>query len=168
MCALGCNVLRGRGDSHQATQTQTRISADLLCQGGNTGWRDTGLAGLVSDVNLDTDLQGAGAFRTLVIEAARGAAPEGVGGSFWRGAWTVVVATVMQIVVVGLWLWRTEPTVFAQMGPNARIATFIGCTSAVGSIGWYTAFAMQNASYVRAVGQIEVVFTLLIAWFYFK
>jgi drug/metabolite transporter (DMT)-like permease len=105
---------------------------------------------------------------TLVMEAQRGAVPEGVGGSFWRGAWTVVVATVMQIVVVGAWLWRTEPAVFAQMGPNARIATFIGCTSAVGSIGWYTAFAMQNASYVRAVGQIEVVFTLLIAWFYFK
>ena len=38
----------------------------------------------------------------------------------------------------------------------------------MGSIGWYTAFAMQNASYVRAVGQIEVVFTLLIAWFYFR
>ncbi len=105
---------------------------------------------------------------TLVMEAAGGRVPEGVAGSFWRGAWTVVVATVMQIVVVGLWLWWTEPKVFGQMLPNARIATFIGCTSAVGSIGWYTAFAMQNASYVRAVGQIEVVFTLLIAWFYFK
>lgn len=105
---------------------------------------------------------------TLVMEAAGGQVPEGVAGSFWRGAWTVVVATVMQIVVVGAWLWWTEPKVFAQMGPNAKIATFIGCTSAIGSIGWYTAFAMQNASYVRAVGQIEVVFTLLIAWFYFK
>jgi drug/metabolite transporter (DMT)-like permease len=105
---------------------------------------------------------------TLVMQPASGAVPEGVGASFWRGGWTVVVATVMQIVVVGIWLAFTEPKVFAQMGPNARIATFIGCTSAVGSIGWYTAFAMQNASYVRAVGQIEVVFTLLIAWFYFK
>ncbi|MBU2533084.1 MAG: EamA family transporter, partial [Alphaproteobacteria bacterium] len=105
----------------------------------------------------------------LLMEPAAGyAIPEGIGGMFWRGSWTVVVATLMQIVVVGLWLWQTERTVFGEMLPNAKIASFIGVTSAIGSIGWYTAFAMQNASYVRAVGQIEVVFTLLIAWFYFR
>ena len=82
-------------------------------------------------------------------------------GMFWKAAWTIVIATVMQTVAVGFWLWRTEPAVFSEMRPNAKIATFIGCTSAVGSMAWYTAFAMQNASYVRAVGQIEVVFTLL-------
>ena len=104
----------------------------------------------------------------LLMEPEVGAVPAGVGGMFWKAAWTIVIATLMQIVVVGIWLWRTEPTVFGQMRPNARIASFIGFTSALGSMGWYTAFAMQNASYVRAVGQIEVVFTLLIAWFYFR
>lgn len=104
----------------------------------------------------------------LVMEPAEGVLPPGVGSMFWRGAWTVVIATLMQIVVVGIVLWFTERRVFGQMRPNAKIATFIGVTSAIGSIGWYTAFAMQNASYVRAVGQIEVVFTLLIAWFYFR
>lgn len=104
----------------------------------------------------------------LIMEAAEGAVPAGHGGMFWRAAWTIVIATLMQIVAVGLWLWRTERAVFGEMRPNARIASFIGFTSALGSMGWYTAFAMQNASYVRAVGQIEVVFTLLIAWFYFR
>lgn len=105
----------------------------------------------------------------LVMEAAPGGAiPAGVGGMFWRGGWTVIIATLMQVVVVGIYLWFTERDLFAQLKPHARICTFIGVTSALGSIGWYTAFAMQNASYVRAVGQIEVVFTLLIAWFYFR
>lgn len=105
----------------------------------------------------------------LVMEPAAGfTIPDGVGGMFWRGAWTVVIATSMQIICVGVWLWWSEPSVFSEMRPNANIATFIGFTSAIGSFGWYTAFAMQNASYVRAVGQIEVVFTLLIAWFYFR
>jgi drug/metabolite transporter (DMT)-like permease len=45
---------------------------------------------------------------------------------------------------------------------------FIGVTSAVGSIAWFTAFTLQNASYIRAVGQIEVVFTLLISVLYFR
>ena len=86
----------------------------------------------------------------------------------WRSAWTVVLATVMQVVCLGLWLARTEPAVFRQMGPMRGIASFIGLTSALGSIGWYTAFALQNAAYVRAVGQIEAVFMLTISWLYFR
>jgi len=86
----------------------------------------------------------------------------------WRGAWTVVVATGMQVAGLGLWLLVKERSIFSQIWRNRGIAGFIGVTSALGSIGWYTAFAMQNASYVRAVGQIEAVFTLLISWAYFK
>lgn len=86
----------------------------------------------------------------------------------WRGAWTVVMATLMQTVFVGVYLIWAEPRVFAQIWPNRGIISFIGITSALGSICWFTAFAIENASYVRAVGQIEVVFTLLISWAYFK
>lgn len=92
----------------------------------------------------------------------------GDGGIAWRGAWTVVIATAMQVVFVGLWLAAREPATFQQIRPNLALSSFIGLTSAIGSIGWFTAFAMQNASYVRAVGQIEVVFTLLISALYFR
>jgi len=92
----------------------------------------------------------------------------GPGSAVWRGAWTVVIAITMQVVGVVIWLWIKEAAASAQIRPSAEIATFIGTTSALGSIGWFTAFAMQNASYVRAVGQIEVVFTLLISAFYFR
>ncbi len=88
--------------------------------------------------------------------------------ALWRAAWTVVVATGMQAVGLGLWLWVTERRVFSQIWPNRRVIGFIGLTSALGSIGWYTAFALENASYVRAVGQVEAVFTLLLSWAYFK
>ena len=86
----------------------------------------------------------------------------------WRSGWTVVLATTLQIVCLGLWLAVKEPGVFWQMWPVRGIASFIGLTSALGSIGWYSAFALQNASYVRAVGQIEAVFTLTISWLYFR
>lgn len=86
----------------------------------------------------------------------------------WRGAWTVVLATAMQVVGVGVYLIWREPAVFGQIWPHRRIIAFIGVTSALGSICWFTAFSIQNASYVRAVGQIEVVFTILISWAYFK
>lgn len=90
------------------------------------------------------------------------------GNFLWRGGWTVVVVTAMQVVFLGLWLLAREPAVFAQFWPNRRIISFIGFTSALGSIGWFTAFALENASYVRAVGQIEAVFTMAISWFYFR
>lgn len=92
----------------------------------------------------------------------------GHGLPMWRGAWTVVMATTMQVIGLGLWLLVRQRSVFAQIWPHRGIAGFIGLTSALGSIGWYTAFAMQNASYVRAVGQIEAVFTLLLSWAYFR
>jgi drug/metabolite transporter (DMT)-like permease len=85
----------------------------------------------------------------------------------WRAGWTVVLATGLQTICLGFWLAVKEPLVFKQMWPLRGIASFIGLTSALGSIGWYSAFALQNASYVRAVGQVEAVFTLAISWFYF-
>lgn len=90
------------------------------------------------------------------------------GNFLWRGAWTVVVATLMQVVVVGAWVLWKEPRVFAEIWPNRGIIAFIGLTSALGSIGWFTGFALQNASYVRAVGQIEAVFTVAISVLYFR
>lgn len=86
----------------------------------------------------------------------------------WRAGWTVVVATGLQTVCLGLWLAVKEPPVFRQMWAARGIASFIGITSGLGSIGWYSAFALQNASYVRAVGQIEAVFMLAISWLYFR
>ena len=38
----------------------------------------------------------------------------------------------------------------------------------VGSIGWFTAFTLENAAYVRAVGQIELVFTFIASVFFFR
>ncbi|MEZ5842954.1 MAG: EamA family transporter [Hyphomicrobiaceae bacterium] len=90
------------------------------------------------------------------------------GDFLWRGAWTVVVATTMQVVCVGAWVIWKEPRVFLEIWPNRRIIGFIGLTSALGSIGWFTGFALQNASYVRAVGQIEAVFTVIISVLYFR
>ena len=61
------------------------------------------------------------------------------------------------------------------MGPGrARVwaargrAAWMGLASLGGSVGWFTAFTLQNAAYVFAVGQIEVVFSVLISWLYFR
>ncbi len=90
------------------------------------------------------------------------------GNFLWRGTWTVFVVLGMQTLFLGAWLAAREPAFFRQLWPNRAIVAFIGGTSAIGSFGWFTAFALENASYVRAVGQIEAAFTVTISWFYFK
>ena len=48
-----------------------------------------------------------------------------------------------------------------------RTGTFVGATSVAGSAGWFTAFTLERASYVKTLGQIEFLITLGIAmsWF---
>ncbi|CAN0512599.1 unnamed protein product, partial [Phaeothamnion confervicola] len=92
----------------------------------------------------------------------------GPGSFLWRGAWTVLLAILMQTVVVGAWLAWREPGLLGRLGPHMKLSVFIGATSALGSIFWFTAFALQSASYVRAVGQVEVVFTLLVSGLYYR
>lgn len=92
----------------------------------------------------------------------------GEGHFLWRAAWAVMVSVVMQAVVLGLWLLWRQPGVFAKLWSNRRGAAVVGISSAAGSMAWFSAFALQNASYVRAVAQVEVLFTLLISHLYFK
>ena len=54
-------------------------------------------------------------------------------------------------------------------GPNNTRATVgMGFAGALASIGWFTAFTLQNASYVRAVGQVELLFTFVATTAFFR
>ena len=44
----------------------------------------------------------------------------------------------------------------------------MGITGTLGSIGWYTAFALQEAAIVKTVGQIEFIFTVILTYVFFK
>jgi drug/metabolite transporter (DMT)-like permease len=92
----------------------------------------------------------------------------GQGGFLYRAAWTVVIVGIMQVAAVGAWLAASEPSAFRRLPGVIWPCLFIGLTSAIGSIGWFTAMTLENASYVKAVGQVEVVFTLTISALYFR
>src|SRR5690606_21906234 len=70
-------------------------------------------------------------------------------------------------VMVGAYLLVREPRELMRMFSYQKLCWFIGTTSALGSIGWFIAAALTNASYVAAVAQVQIVFTLLLSYFYF-
>jgi drug/metabolite transporter (DMT)-like permease len=123
---------------------------------------------IVADRAIQVALGCALSFSISYLSFREATLTAGAGSFQWRAAWTVLIAILMQTVIVGAWLAWREPALIAQIRPHLGLSAFIGAVSAVGSILWFTAFALQNASYVRAVGQVEVVFTLLVSAFYFK
>ena len=48
-----------------------------------------------------------------------------------------------------------------------RQCSFVWVTSALGSIGWFTALTIQRVTYVKALAQIEFIFALLVSYFIF-
>lgn len=76
-------------------------------------------------------------------------------------AFTLAVSLVIQTILMGGWLVVREPGELTCVLHNWRWAGLVGLSGVIASIGWFTAFTIENAGYVRALGQIELVFTYI-------
>jgi drug/metabolite transporter (DMT)-like permease len=85
-----------------------------------------------------------------------------------RAATALLTATLVQSLTLGLYLALRERGEIARVMASWRISSLTGLTSMLGSLGWFTAFALQTAAYVKAVGQIELVFTFLFSALWLK
>ena len=79
--------------------------------------------------------------------------------SIMAAAYTLFISLIMQTLIMGVYLRLREPGQFSRVLINWRWASAVGVAGTLASMGWFTALALQNASYVRALGQIELVFT---------
>ena len=87
---------------------------------------------------------------------------------FTRAAVTLAVVTAMQTLGMALWLRLRETGEVSRVAQAWRRTALVGVTGMLGSLGWFTAFSLQNAAYVRALGQVEIVFTLLASALVFR
>jgi drug/metabolite transporter (DMT)-like permease len=85
-----------------------------------------------------------------------------------RAAFALAVALSMQTVMLGGYLLWREPGQMTAVIRHWKPASMVGLVGFLGSVGWFTAFTLQNAAYVRAVGQIELIFTFAASIFFFK
>lgn len=78
----------------------------------------------------------------------------------------VVVVSFQSLFMLGYVLLR-ERRQLVVLQQNQAMACFIGITSLLGSVGWFSALSFVSASHVRALGQVELLFALFIGRFYF-
>ncbi|MEQ3709493.1 MAG: EamA family transporter [Tateyamaria sp.] len=85
-----------------------------------------------------------------------------------RAGLTLSAVTAMQLVAMVIWLrWRDPGQVTAVWGAR-RVAVWVGLMSMLGSLCWFTAFTLQNAAYVNAVGQVELILSALASTLVFR
>jgi drug/metabolite transporter (DMT)-like permease len=85
-----------------------------------------------------------------------------------RALVTLVVANVLQTIMQGGWLLWREPEQLRAVFRTWRSSAQVGALSACGSACWFTGFALAPVALVRAVGQVEIIFTLLFSRFYLR
>ncbi|MEM9795273.1 MAG: DMT family transporter [Pseudomonadota bacterium] len=81
-----------------------------------------------------------------------------------RAAVTLALVTALQTILLASWLaWRDRDGL-VQVARRWRLSMLIGLTSMAGSLGWFTAYTLQTAAMVNAVGQIELALSMAISW----
>ncbi len=83
-------------------------------------------------------------------------------------SFALAIALVFQTVIMGAWFVIYDRAEFVRVVTEWRRAAPVGVIGMVGSVCWFTAFALENAAYVRAVGQIELLFTFVASVFFFR
>ncbi len=78
-----------------------------------------------------------------------------------RASLTVMVAVSLQTLLMGTYLWVREPGQLQRVVHSWRVALWVGLIGMVASTGWFSAMTLTSAAVVRAVGQVELLFTVL-------
>lgn len=86
----------------------------------------------------------------------------------FRAAVTLASVVSLQTLLMVIWLAWREKGEITRVWQARRVAIWVGLTSLGGSFCWFWAFTLQNAAYVKALGQIELLLSLLASVLFFK
>ena len=83
-------------------------------------------------------------------------------------AYTLAWTLGLQTLAATGWLFLRNRAQLLKSLQEWRTASLVGLAGALGSIGWFSAMTLQNAAYVRALGQVELVFAFAVSIFWFR
>jgi len=129
-----------------------------------------GLRGLIGSLTDRTTLIGIASGACFGISAVsyRAASLSLSGEGFlMQAAFTLAAVTTFQTIVMAVYMRFREPGQITAVLRSWRVSSLVGLTGMLASAGWFTAMTIQNAAYVRALGQVELLFTFAASYFVF-
>lgn len=124
-----------------------------------TGWTQTSaLVGLASG----------GLFAVSAISIRAAALSLDHGDFLVRALITLAFMTAIQTALMVAWLAWREREELRKVIVFWKPAALVGLLSVFGSLGWFSAMTLQNAAHVRALGQVELVFTVVVSRYGFR
>jgi drug/metabolite transporter (DMT)-like permease len=99
------------------------------------------------------------AVAAISIRAASLSLPEG--DFVVRAILSLAVMNSLQVIMLGVWLALRERDQLVRVILTWRSSAIVGLLSVFGSACWALAMTLENAAHVRALGQIELVFTYI-------
>jgi drug/metabolite transporter (DMT)-like permease len=85
-----------------------------------------------------------------------------------QAGFTLACVTVFQTLIMAVYVVIREPGELLRVIKAWRVAVIVGLAGMSASACWFTAMTIQNAAYVRTLGQIELVFTFLVSVLLFR
>lgn len=83
-------------------------------------------------------------------------------------AWVLLSVLALQTsIMVAHLAWRDRQTLI-KLFVHLRHTFAVSLSSCIGSIGWFSAMALEPVPLVKTLGQVEVFFTMMIALFWLK
>ena len=83
-------------------------------------------------------------------------------------AWVLLWVLCVQAITLGGYIAVTKPYVFRQLTNAKKQVLAISTVSCLGSICWFTAMALQHVALVKTLGQLEVLLTLVLSYYWLK
>ncbi|MEL6570848.1 MAG: DMT family transporter [Pseudomonadota bacterium] len=84
------------------------------------------------------------------------------GDTFYRASTAMAFVVVFQLISLAAWLHLREAGQIVAVFRAWRTVALVGLTSMIGTLCWFSAFTLQSAGYVNAVGQVELLFSIAI------
>ena len=79
-----------------------------------------------------------------------------------------ILAVFIQSIMMGIWLYYYKRNEFRLVFQFWKKSLPAGICGSGATAGWFLAFALATAAEVRAVGQIELIFSIIISIIFFK
>lgn len=85
-----------------------------------------------------------------------------------QAAVTLLSAITLQTVVMLVWMALRNPGEIARIRAAWKTSAVVGFVGATASFGWFMAMTLQQAAVVKALAQIEMIFTFASSAFLFR